>query len=662
MEKRNYKLNCKVRSKEEKSGEYIPAENSGLLCEYKVMDSFGLGELVEIKLENCSENDFCGVIHFELSVAAEKPAFFMPGYMYGNNTADMPNHGRKEFPRLAINSSVRAESDFWMTRSDRLAEPVSLIYDTGRVVGIAASPYWIGSDSEKSPWQIGKENNTPFYRFSGFSCSIGNDGTAGVGYTLGYENAPLLFIQTANVVERKPLAAANCFSVMKGEVVSFVVRIYDYCAEDATGIHEAIKDVYSLYHQSPRSIPGMDIKKATNYLACAIKDYAWLEQDGMYSGFVYDRERIEYNKIGSLSWTNGLAVAVPMICAANRMGDPEMRRQSLTFIENVIKNSYNEKSHLLYEAVQDGVWSVKGWWYSGMHSGGHSSYLNGQAVYYILKAYVSEKNIKRIVHDDWIEFVKPVIDTFEKTKNTDREYPFSMSEETGAGLEYDSLGGAWCLAATALYIQITGDETYLKGIIESELHYYDKFVRKVVCYGGPLDTDKAVDNEGILAYVRAVKSLHELTGNQMYIEHLKQGLYYEASFKLGYNTPVQVKPLKEIGWSSCGGSITSVANPHIHPMSSTVIDEMNYYVKLTDDEYMRSRLNDTAAWGMQTFNTYDKEYGYGYVGWMSERFCFCEGLVVEKYPDGAPAGTWFALMPWAGASIIEGFTGDYWDV
>ena len=148
----------------------------------------------------------------------------------------------------------------------------------------------------------------------------------------------------------------------------------------------------------------------------------------------------------------------------------------------------------------------------------------------------------------------------------------------------------------------------------------------------------------------------------MYIEHLKQGLYYEASFKLGYNTPVQVKPLKEIGWSSCGGSITSVANPHIHPMSSTVIDEMNYYVKLTDDEYMRSRLNDTAAWGMQTFNTYDKEYGYGYVGWMSERFCFCEGLVVEKYPDGVPAGTWFALMPWAGASIIEGFTGDYWDV
>lgn len=509
---------------------------------------------------------------------------------------------------------------------------------------------------------IKRKKCAPFYRFSGFSCSTQNDGTAGVGYTLGYENAPLLFIQTANVVERQPLSDTNCFSIMKGEKVSFVVRIYDYSVEDVTGIHEAIKDVYRLYHQSPRRISGMDIKKATGYLACAIKDYAWLEQDGMYSGFVYDRDRIEYNKLGSLSWTNGLAVAVPMICAANRMNDSKMRKQALTLIENIIKNSYNEKSHLLYDAVQDGVWSVKGWWYSGMHSGGHSSYLNGQAVYYILKAYESEKIIKKVVHDDWIEFIKPVIDVFERIKNTDHEYPFSMSEETGAGIEYDSMGGAWCLAAIALYIQITGDETYLNGIVESEQHYHEKFVSKVICYGGPLDTDKAVDNEGILAYVRAVKALHIITGNQMYIEHLKQGLYYEVTFKLGYNTPVQVKPLKEIGWSSCGGSITSVANPHIHPMSNTIIDEMYYYVNLTEDDYMRSRLDDTVAWGMQTFNTYDGEYGYGYVGWMSERFCFCEGLVVEKYPDGVPAGTWFALMPWAGASIIEGFTGDYWDV
>ena len=51
------------------------------------------------------------------------------------------------------------------------------------------------------------------------------------------------------------------------------------------------------------------------------------------------------------------------------------------------------------------------------------------------------------------------------------------------------------------------------------------------------------------------------------------------------------------------------------------------------------------------------EYGYGGPGWMSERFCFCQGLLTEKYPDGSWASTWFALMSWAAASIIEGLAG-----
>lgn len=93
-------------------------------------------------------------------------------------------------------------------------------------------------------------------------------------------------------------------------------------------------------------------------------------------------------------------------------------------------------------------------------------------------------------------------------------------------------------------------------------------------------------------------------------------------------------------------------------MSSTIVDELIYYVEKTHDPYAKERLLDTIGWGLQTFNTYDKEYGYGRIGWMSERFCFCQGLVTQKYPDGSPASTWFALMPWASASIIDGFAGE----
>ena len=103
-----------------------------------------------------------------------------------------------------------------------------------------------------------------------------------------------------------------------------------------------------------------------------------------------------------------------------------------------------------------------------------------------------------------------------------------------------------------------------------------------------------------------------------------------------------------------------VTNPHIHPMSSSVMDEMSYFLSKQEDVYIRSRLEDTLLWSCQCHNTIDREYGYGRKGWMSERFCHSEGLVKERYPDGTLASTWFALMPWACGSILEGLTGEMW--
>lgn len=631
------------------STDYLPLDKFSLVCSVQDIGEMTNGTIKEITLQNANGEDFVGVIHIKLLTDASSPEFFMPGYMYGNNTADMPSSGRKKFPRIRTDIVDLPDSDFWMTRSDRLAEPMSLIYADGRVTGLAADPYLTKADGS-------------FLQYNGFSCCIEEEKVkASVGYTLGYENAPYLFVQTADVYERAPLTEKNAFVLKAGDSFKLELRIYDYAAENELGIYDAMKDVYALYYQAPRHVAGMTVNKATELLAGAVRDYAWLPDEKMYTGFVYDKpEGFTYNKIGSLSWTNGMAVICPMLMAANRLQDEKMREQALIALEDLIAHSYNKSSGLLYDAVNDGVWGTRGWWFTGMHSGGHSSYINGQAVYYILKSYLSELSERHIFHDDWLAFVKPVIEKMNAIKNTDDEYPFAMSEKTGAGIEYDSFGSTWCLAATAMYCKVSGDLSYLDGMKKSEKHYYDAFVKKVQCYGGPLDTDKAIDNEGILAYVRAVRILHELTGDGIYLEHLRDGLYYECSYKLGYNTPIQVEPLSRIGWSSCGGSITSVANPHIHPMSNTIVDEMIYLLKYVDDSYIKMRLNDTVAWGMQTFNTYDGEYDYGRIGWMSERFCFCQGLLVEKYPDGSPASTWFALMPWASASIIEGFVGDCW--
>lgn len=645
------------------SNEYKPLEETGPVTECRAEAGDGSPRdpfRLEVTVTNPGEAAFLGVIRIETTVEADDPAFFLPGYFYGHNTGELPDSGRKHFPRIRKGKSGRPFSDFFMTRSDRLALPVALTEESGRVRGISGPAWYALNDEAPVPAKPG-EDPARFFRFGGFCFRTygdpANGDPAAVGYTLGYENAPWLFVQTATVRDRAPLGEENCFRLDAGASVSFTLYVYDWEITERTEILSAFEDVYARIHEKPRSIPGMTCRKALAAIAGAVDSEAWLEEEKMYAGFVYDRPGGNTeNKLGSLSWTNGLTVAVPQLEAGLILQDARMTEHALTCIENIAENCLNPHSGLPYDAVENGHWSVRGWWYDGMHMPGHSGYLAGQALYYLLKAAKAEKEHAGREHPDWIAFAAKVQARMDREINGEYEYPFVFSEKNGTGLEYDSLGSCWCLASGLLLTLLTGEKKALGTYIECEKHYYEKYVARLECYGGPLDTDKAIDNEGILAFIRCAKLLHEITGEEICLKHLRDAIGYECSFKLGYNTPVQVPPLSTIGWSSCGGSITSVANPHIHPMSSTVTDEMRYCAEKTGDPYIRSRLEDTVAWGLQTFNTRDKEYGYGKTGWMSERFCFCEGLLTEKWPDGSPASTWFALMAWAAGSIIEGLT------
>jgi hypothetical protein len=614
---------------------------------------------MQVQITNASDNDWEGVIHLELCFGkGGNPRFFLPGFMYGTNRGEAPLRVENEFPRLRRGEKNRPASPWWMVRSDRLSHPAAFVYlgeekqQGGMMYGLCASPYFILENGRKVLWKPGHRGG--FFQYTGFSCSI-EEGR--IGYTLGYENAPWLYVQSHTVRERAPLGE-NCFVLNAGETVAFEVMAYEYEAEDERTIYSAVASVYDRFHEAPRSIGS--IRETVSDLAHAVSEDAWIEEDKSYTGFVFLEPdgSFRYNKIYSLSWTNGLASAVPVLMAALRLDDESMRQQALTCIDMIVEHSMNRKSGLPYGAYdENGIWSNHGWWFDGMHTPGHSSYLTGQAVYYVLKAYEYEKTLRGTLHPKWLVYSEAILERLEQTKNTEEEYPYILSEKTGAGLEYDSFGSCWCLAAAAYDCLLTGNGRYLEGMKRSEAHYYEAYVAHAECYGGPADTDKAMDSEGILAYIRAAACLHRITGEEQYLDHLRDAISYEVTFKFCYNSPVKVPPLNRIGWSSCGGSITSVANPHIHPMSASVIDEMTYYLTCRQDPYIESRRRDTILWCCQTYNRYDGEYDYGKKGWMSERFCHCQGLLTETYPDGSPASTWFALMPWAAGSILEGLCG-----
>ncbi|MCR5733987.1 MAG: hypothetical protein K6G22_05190 [Lachnospiraceae bacterium] len=645
-----------MKTKDDK--EYRLCDNVSLLHYETVSDDEAFPKTVTVRIT--ADEDFDGVLRFALKSASgdrEKIRFFLPGFMYGTNRGDAPLVVDSKTPCMRMSSEFPA-SEWWMVRSDRLSHPVALMFADGHVTGFSASPYYI-TDGERKPWYPGESGS--FDQYAGFGCSLEN---GEVWYTLGYENAPWMFVDSHTIQPQSPMGH-NCFRISKGESVAVTLYCFDFTADDERGIQDVIKWTYRRFHEEPRR--SRSVSETVRDISEAVMRDAWMSDTHSYAGFVFDRgDHFEYRALPSISWTNGLSAAVPMLASSCRLGNDKMRIQAVECIDHIVSESMNEKNDLPYLSEQGGVWSNRGWWYDKQRTPGHAAYLVGQSVYLILKAYALEKD-NGTDHEDWLLYAHRVLERTEKGRNSDGEYPYVFSEDTGAGLEYDSFSGAWCLAAAAYYGYLTGDHTYVPALLNSEKWYYDKFVKHEECYGGPLDIDKKTDSEGILSYIRALRYLHEALSEQndaerdILLDHLRDALYYEYTFKFCYNSPIKIPPLSKVGWSSCGGSITSVTNPHIHPMSSSVIDEMMYYLRFRDDEYVRSRLNDTVLWSCQCHNTYDGEYDYGKRGWMSERFCHSEGLLTERYPDGSPASTWFALMPWACGSILEGLTSTIWD-
>ena len=600
-----------------------------------------------------ADKDFEGVIRIAMPIGGKMPRFYLPGFMYGTNRGEAPLVVDSKCPRLRMEESFPA-APWWMVRSDRLSHPCALAYGENRLIGFAASPYFVCKNSIRSFWEPGIQGE--FEQYTGFGCSLK---TKEVWYTLGYENAPWMFVDSHNYTPRASLDN-NCIILKQGESLSVNLYCFDYVAEDERALHHALKWVYTKYHEAPRRL--CSIQETVHDIATAIARDAWLPEQHMYTCFVFDKgDHFEYRPLPSIAWTNGLASAVPMLTASLRLKDENMRKQALDCIDHIVQNSMNEQSGLPYMAENNGEWSNRGWWYDKQNVPGHTAYLVGQCVYLTLKAYTWEKREHNTIHENWLDFSKKILAVTEKSRNCLGEYPYMLSDKTGVGLEYDSFSGAWCMAAAAYYTYLTEDKTYLPMLLQSAKYYHTTYIKHQECYAGPLDIDKNMDSEGILAYIRAVRYLHEITGDACLLEYLRDALYYEYTFKFCYNSPIKVPPLSTVGWSSCGGSITSVVNPHIHPMSSSVMNEMYYFLSKQEDEYIRGRLTDTLLWSCQCHMIKDNEYGYGRKGWMSERFCHSEGLLTEHYPDGSIASTWFALMPWACGSLLEGLTDELWN-
>lgn len=622
-----------------------------LVAEYQSFKSGSPSLDLDLKIEPSNE-DFDYSIRFISSFATRlqiyiewrpcEPVYHLiPGLCHGDN--NRKDDVRGAFPHLAEAGSLPGCSPELEFRADRSAYPLSLLIGRTCVFGVSTNPYSIDDECNE---EHGISNGV------GASLQVGEDGPV-AAVTLSYRNVPWTYLCQTR------FEASTGRLILSGETSG---RIYARSICGRLDVHSLIQDEYHRLKDFRKRVNGLppsgwnDIPKAISALRWGLKTAAWDKEREVFSnpGWNWKSQRFDQHSVfGSheIAWTAGAPCAVPLLQSGLRSKDRLAVSRARQILDRIAQ-AINPHSGLLYEAVDKNGKPAVGWWaYYNLVADHHYAYLNGQAVYYLLQGYALDKHWKN--RRAWLSTSVKVLDAVLKYQLPEGAMPWSLSRSTGKPLDYDGFAGCWFVAAMAMAHRVTGEQRFLRSA-KTGLEYYRKSVSEIHCYGTPLDTSKAVDEEGILSYIKAARILHEVTGGEEYLDELRNGLNYELLWRYGYNSNPIAEPYKSAPWLSVGGSLTSVANPHIHPMALMIAGDAAYLNLMQPSSYQESRLQEQVDGALNMLSLMPGHTGFGHYGTLSERACPSDGLLIEHFPDGRESSCWFTHHSWACANILEG--------
>ena len=602
------------------------------------------------------ESPFRTRIRLRLALVDEKNLFHLiPGNIHGDNNAAHVRAG--EFPVLAADRlHERNRAPLWEFRADRASHPLSaLCCDTG-AVGVSIDPY---SDCDAV------ESDDRFIR-NGVFAELPN----AFGVALGYGNDPLTF------VEKTHFRSATADVVHRASARGVI-----YAARGNGGRQEAHRIVRAVYEQlHDRPAFAKSYEAALRALADAFATVNYAPQLGQYTNrkcrVPVDTTLQPWRAIVEIGWTGGSMLAYPFMLAEWIFPNLRMPKSPAAIFDEIC-GGWNDASGFVNDATINRAtndrprgWNeseINGWWsgFLPQTRDNHCAYTNAHAAYYLLRASGFEKSqaeiregIPRAVSrttEHWIRTALKILDTAVALQRDDGAFGYVFSSAERKVVDFDGFAGCWFAAALPLAWTMTGEARY-RDAADRALAFYAPFVRDLAAWGSPMDTYKSIDSEGNLAFIRAARHMHELTGggDARYLEMLASGANYEYLWRYGFRARPQCPPLKNSSWNSCGGTITSVSNPHIHPMGVVATDDLEYLAKISGDSHHQSRADDGIAWLMNTMELYPATMGYGRYGVLSERTCPSDGLLAEVYyDDNAPSSTWWSYNAWAAGSAME---------
>jgi len=563
------------------------------------------------------------------------PWHFIPCCIHGDNNLDGAKPG--QYPNLTDRfPGEDCASPCWEFRADRASHPFSVLMTDAGSTGISIDPYCADGDGRLVRNGVFSELPNRF------------------GVTLGYANLPFTFL-TKRTPGDSGLRPSTSNLLCSAEVCG---KIFQTRERGLPSVAPMVEALYGIYREQPPFT--RTVREAAQALLDSFVEQNWSEEFGHYSNQYYDRSKnalVAWRGLYEIAWTGGVVLGFPFLVAQDVLNLPPDtfagRKSGIDLLDEVAA-SVNPASGLFYDLVRNLNGSrVNGWWSPMKVTWDcHAAYTNGQALYYLFLAIMRMRERNRSLPGTWLSAAIGVANALVDLQRDDGCCGYAYYADRPEVSDWDGFAGCWVVAAFAVAYQCTGKVAFLD-TARKGIRFYRQDVLACNARGTPMDTWKSPDQEGNLAFVKAARILHQATGESEYLQMLEEGAQYEYLWRYGFKAVPEAAPLKDSEWNSCGGSVTSVSNPHLHPMGLIITEDLYYLADQTGNETHRNRANDAVAWAMQCMELYPDISGYGRYGVLTERFCPSDGLTVETFPDGSPSSLWFSYNGWAAANVLE---------
>lgn len=305
----------------------------------------------------------------------------MPGVCHGDNSLDHDPDGR--YPHLAEHGPSPAVSPVWEFRADRCSYPLSLMMLPDAIYGVSIDPYAEGYEAGTTCAEI--PNGVA-------ACVAGENRPTACAVTLGYRNLPATYIC------QRSFGPPTGQLVVSGRTTG---RIYAVPVFSRTDVHAVIRSEYARLERFRRRRndeppPGWDDEaRAVEALRWGLSIAAWDETRGVIGNPNWDHASARFvhsEAFGffEIAWTAGAPVAFPLLVSGLASGDRAAVTRARMTLDR-IASGVNPESGFLHDAVDSEGRPAEGWWsHFKLVPFEHYAYLNGQAAFYLLRAYEAD--------------------------------------------------------------------------------------------------------------------------------------------------------------------------------------------------------------------------------------------------------------------------------